>query len=63
MFRHSLLALVCVFAFSAAIIAQSSEANKPAAKTLANTPKTAKDAEAERVIKERRENAQSLLIS
>src|SRR6266478_9080476 len=63
MFRHSLLALVFVFAFSAAIIAQPSEANKPAAKNVTNTPKTAKDAEAERVMKERRENAQSLLIS
>ena len=63
MFRHSLLAMVCGFAFSAAIIAQPSEANKPAAKTLVNAPKTAKDAEAERVLKERRDNAQSLLLS
>ena len=63
MFRHSLLALICVFAFSAAAIAQPSEANKPATKNVTNTTKPAKDAEAERVIKERRENAQSLLIS
>ena len=63
MFRHSLLALVCVFAFSAAIMAQPSEPNNPATKTLAKSAKTAKDAEAERVMKERRENAQSLLIN
>ena len=63
MFRHSLLSLVCVFAFSAAIIAQPAEANKPATKNVTNTPKTAKDAEAERVLKERRDNAQSLLLS
>ena len=63
MFRHSLLALVCVFAFSAAAIAQPSEPNKPAARNVTNTTKPAKDAEAERVMKERRENAQSLLIS
>jgi len=63
MFRHSLLALVCVFAFSAALTAQPSESNKPAAKNAANTTKSAKDAEAERVLKERRENAQSLLVS
>lgn len=63
MFRHSLLALVFVFAFSAAIIAQPAEANKPAARNVTNTAKAAKDAEAERVMKERRDNAQSLLLS
>ncbi len=63
MFRHNLLALICVFAFSAAAIAQPSEANKPPTKNVINTNKPAKDAEAERVMKERRDNAQSLLLS
>lgn len=63
MIRHNLLALVCVLAFSAAIIAQPSESTKPAAKNVANNTKSAKEAEAERMLKERRENARSLLLS
>lgn len=62
MIRHSLFAFACVFSFSVTIAAQPSETAKPAPKTAANS-KAAKDPEAERVMKERRENAQSLLIS
>ena len=45
------------------VYAQPSETTKPAGKTPANNAKSAKDAEAERILKERRENAQSLLIN
>jgi hypothetical protein len=62
MIRHWLFAFACVFAFSATLAAQS-ETSKPAPKTVANNSKAAKDPEAERVMKERRENAQALLIS
>jgi hypothetical protein len=63
MIRYWLFAFACVFAFSATLAAQPSETSKPAPKTVANNSKAAKDPEAERVIKERRENAQALLIS
>jgi hypothetical protein len=63
MTRHWLLAFACVFAFSATLAAQPSETGKPAPKTVANNSKAPKDPEAERVMKERRENAQALLIS
>jgi hypothetical protein len=63
MIRHCLFALACVFAFSATIAAQPSETTKPVVKTAANNSKTAKDPEAERILKERRDNAQALLIS
>ena len=63
MIRHSLFAFACVLAFSATIAAQPAESNQPAAKTVAAKTKSAKDPEAERILKDRRENAQSLLIS
>jgi hypothetical protein len=63
MIRLSLFAFACVFACSATIAAQPSETAKPAAKTVAANSKAAKDPEAERIMKERRENAQALLIS
>jgi hypothetical protein len=63
MIRHSLFAFACVFVFSVTIAAQRSETGKPVAKTVAANSKTAKDPEAERLMKERRDNAQALLIS
>ncbi|HYX30181.1 MAG TPA: hypothetical protein VE863_16685, partial [Pyrinomonadaceae bacterium] len=59
----------CLFAVSlllgncGAIIAQPSDATKTPPKTAANNSKPAKDPEAERILKERRDNAQALLIS
>jgi len=58
-----LLAVLLLLVACAAIGAQPSDANKTAAKTAANSAKSAKDPEAERLIKERRDNAQSLLMS
>src|SRR4051812_44865706 len=57
-----LLAAGFVLAFGVAVAAQTPDANKPAAKNIAST-KSVKDPEAERILKERRENAQALLIS
>jgi hypothetical protein len=58
-----LLAAAFVFASCVAIAAQASDANKPAPKTVASNTKSAKDPEGERIMKERRDNAQALLIS
>src|SRR3954464_14092884 len=58
-----LLAVGLLLISGAVIGAQPSDANKTAAKTAANSAKTAKDPEAERLIKERRDNAQALLMS
>lgn len=59
-----LLALVCVLGSSTLLFAQNKEASKPAeAKTLAAGTTTDKDAEAERILRERRANAQSMLLS
>src|SRR5215468_10673747 len=63
MIRHSFFAFACVLAFSATIAAQPSDPTKQAPKTVAANSKAAKDPEAERIMKERRENAQSLLIN
>jgi hypothetical protein len=67
MIRRSLpvsLCLLCLLSFCATVIAQPTEANKIApAKELASKGKTAADLEAERLLKERRAQAQSLLIS
>jgi hypothetical protein len=52
-----------VLTFWVASAAQSTEPNKPAAKTVASNAKAAKDPEAERILKERRDNAQSLLLN
>jgi hypothetical protein len=52
-----------VFTFCAAIVAQPSEPNKPVAKTVAGSAKSEKDLEAERIVRERRENARSLLLN
>lgn len=62
--RHPLLTLICLLVLSATISAQSNESNKAApAKNTAAGNKAAADAEAERILKERRAQAQSLLIS
>lgn len=66
MIRESLCALCVLLAFSSATLAQTPDANKSPAKTVANNSKSTKDAkdpEAERLLKERRDNAQSLLIN
>jgi hypothetical protein len=67
MIRRSLpmqLCLLCLLSFCATVLAQSNEANKTVpAKEIAGKGKTAADLEAERIIKERRAQAQSLLIS
>src|SRR5258708_29830455 len=60
---RSLLILACLLVFAAPIVAQPTDANKVAAKNTAANNKPAKDPEAERILKERRANAQSLLIS
>lgn len=60
--RYLPLVLCLVSAGTAA--AQPSDANKPAVKPIASaTNKSVKDPEAERLAKERRDNAQALLIS
>ena len=58
-----LLTLACLLIFSANTAAQPKDANKTAAKSTAANAKAAKDAEAERILRERRANAQSLLIN
>lgn len=58
-----LLITILVLTFWVASAAQSTEPNKPAAKTVASNAKAAKDPEAERILKERRDNAQSLLLN
>jgi hypothetical protein len=60
---RSVLAVVFGLTLSIAIVAQTSEANKQAPKTVAANSKVAKDPEAERLMKERRDNAQSLLLN
>src|SRR6266576_5062152 len=65
--RPSLPALLCFLflcATAATTIAQPNEANKPApAREVASKGKVAVDPEAERILRERRAQAQSLLIS
>src|SRR6266571_1512059 len=58
-----LLGLVCLLSFAAATAAQPNDATKTAPKEVANNSKPAKDPEAERILKERRANAQSILIN
>src|SRR2546423_11963055 len=58
------LPLLLCLASAGTAAAQPSDANKPAAKPIASaTNKSVKDPEAERIAKERRDNAQALLIS
>lgn len=64
MSRRTLLIPLCLLFLYATAAAQPNAANKPAvAKELAGKSKTAKDPEAERIVRERRSQAQSLLIS
>lgn len=57
-----LLSALCLVLATAFAVAQPNDNTKPAAKTAGNS-KPAKDPEAERIARERRENAQGLLIS
>jgi hypothetical protein len=59
---RSLLFLVCLLFVASTAHAQPADSAKTAPKTAANT-KPAKDPEAERLLKERRDNAQSLLLN
>ena len=64
MSRRTLLIPLCLLLLSATAAAQPKDANKPAvAKELTGKSKTATDPEAERILRERRSQAQSLLIS
>ena len=63
MIRSSLLVPLAGLVLCGVVYAQPNDSSKPAGKAPANNPKSAKDAEAERILKERRENAQSLLIN
>jgi len=60
---RSLLVFACLLIFSATIVAQRNDANKAVVKNTASNNKPAKDPEAERILKERRANALSLLIN
>jgi hypothetical protein len=60
---RSLLILICLLGFSATLVAQQTDANKAVLKSTPGNNKPAKDPEAERILKERRANAQSLLIN
>ncbi|MDX6528117.1 MAG: hypothetical protein QOH41_407 [Blastocatellia bacterium] len=62
--RRTLPFLLCLLFVCATAVAQPNEANKPApAKEVAGKGKAAADPEAERILRERRSQAQSLLIS
>jgi hypothetical protein len=61
--RRPLLLLVCLLSLSALAVGQTNESAKPAAKDVAANNKAAKDPEAERILRERRANAQSMLLS
>lgn len=61
--RQLLLAIVCLLFFSSLLAAQPGDANKTAAAKSPAANKNEKDAEAERILRERRANAQSLLVA
>jgi hypothetical protein len=63
MSRQSLLLIFCLLALSTIAAAQPKDASKVEAKTSADKNKSAKALEAERILAERRANAQSLLIN
>ena len=63
MTRRFLLVLVLLLSLSAAAAGQPGDTNKAAPKNTTTNAKPAKDPEVERLIKERRENAQSLLMN
>lgn len=60
---RSLLVLSCLLFLSAITVAQPNDPTRAAAKNTPANSKSAKDPEAERIIRERRANAQSLLIN
>ncbi len=61
--RRSLIILIILLASFATAAAQSKDATNSAAKNIAGNNKSAKEMESERLLKERRANAQSLLIN
>jgi hypothetical protein len=61
-FRH-LAAFVCLLAFSTFLVAQTREVRTSPAKDVASNTKADKDPEAERILRERRANAQSMLTT
>lgn len=64
MIGRSLFVLACLLVFSAPVVAQQTDANKAVVKNTAASNKPANtDPEAERILKERRASAQSLLIN
>jgi hypothetical protein len=58
-----LIILACLLIFFAPVVAQRNDASKAVVRTAASNNKPAKDPEAERILKEHRANAQSLLIN
>lgn len=63
MISRSLLALAFLVGVSPLVAAQPSDPRKSAPKDTAANSKTAKDPEAERILRERRANAQSMLMT
>lgn len=63
MSRRSLLAVAFLFGLSVSVTAQPADAKNTTPKDNASNAKTAKDLEAERILRERRANAQSMLMS
>jgi hypothetical protein len=61
--RRYLVSLFSLVLLSTSAVAQPDDKTKPADKTVTAANLTTKDAEAERILRERRDNAQSLLIS
>src|SRR5215831_5226639 len=60
---RSLLFLVGLLCAAPSVTAQPNDPNKTAPKVAGSSTKAAKDPEAERILKERRDNAQSLLLN
>lgn len=62
--QRPVLTLVCLLSLSALAVGQTNESAKPSAtKEVVANNKAAKDPEAERILRERRANAQSMLLS
>jgi hypothetical protein len=59
----SVLVLACLIVFCATAVAQPNNAQKPVVKATDGNVRPAKDPEAERILNERRANAQSVLIN
>jgi hypothetical protein len=62
--RRPLLILVCLFCLSSLAVGQTKETSKPnATKDVVTDKKATKDPEAERILRERKANAQSMLLA